>query len=313
MTRQTSSDQGRPDSAIADTTPRDPRATDGLERRTLFGLDFVDAPSLDPVLEAVLNQLPAGGDPLAADSVLPVLVTPNVDILVQLRNAEHSIEAGVMRRAQYVLPDGMPIVAASRLLGSPLASRLTGSGLFEMLWPALVAQDRPVLVLTASTAIARRLSHEAPTAAFVTPPLFDAGDADAVDRVVDELIREAEARRPELVLFGIGHPKDPIVAARFLERWPLALGRRPLCCCLGGSFAMYAGFKRRAPGWMQKAGLEWFFRFVQEPRRLFHRYFVRDVAFLAIVGRALRTRRQGGGDDAPGGRWVEGDTEGGPR
>jgi len=279
--------------------------TDGLERRTLFGLDFVDAPSLDPVLEAVLNQLPAEGDPMADDPVLPVLVTPNVDILVQLRRAMHSVEARVMRRAQYVLPDGMPIIVASRLLGTPLAARLTGSGLFEVLWPALVAQDRPVLVLTASTAIARRLSYEAPAAAFVTPPLFDAGDADAADRVVDDLIREAEARRPELVLFGVGHPKDPILASRFLERWPVALGPRPLCCCLGGSFAMYAGFKRRAPGWMQKVGLEWFFRFVQEPRRLFRRYFVRDAAFLAIVAGALWTRRRGGEDEL-GSRWSGG-------
>jgi len=297
VTRQTSSDQGRPDSAIADTTLRDPRATDGLERRTLFGLQFVDAPSLEPVLDAVLNQPAAQGDPRAEDSVLPVLVTPNVDIMVQLRRAARSVEAGVMRRAQYVLPDGMPIVAASRLLGVPLAARLTGSGLFEVLWPSLVAQDRSVLVLTASTAIAGRLSYEAPAAAFVTPPVFDATDAAAVDRVVDDLLREAEARRPELVLFGIGHPKDPILASRFLERWPVALGRRPLCCCLGGSFAMYAGFKRRAPVWMQKAGLEWFFRFVQEPRRLFRRYFVRDAAFLAIVAGALWTRRRAGDDE----------------
>lgn len=267
----------------------------------MFGLEFIDAPTLDPVLEAVLAQPPAQDDPADEASVLPVLVTPNVDILVQLRRAVRSVEAEVMRRAQYVLPDGMPIVAASRLLGAPLASRLTGSGLFEMLWPALVAQDRPVLVLTASTAIARRLSFEAPAAAFVTPPLFDVEDAAAVDRVIDDLLREAEAHRPELVLFGIGHPKDPILASRFLERWPLALGRRPLCCCLGGSFAMYAGFKRRAPRWMQQAGLEWFFRFVQEPRRLFRRYFVRDVAFLNIVARALWTGRvRRGGAAGPG-------------
>lgn len=271
----------------------------------MFGLDFVHAPSLDPVLDAVLNRPAAQSDPTAEDSVLPVLVTPNVDILVQLRRAARSVEAGVVRRSQYVLPDGMPIVAASRLLGAPLAARLTGSGLFEVLWPALVAQDRPVLVLTASTAIARRLSYEAPAAAFVTPPLFDANDADAVDQVVDDLLREAEARRPELVLFGIGHPKDPILASRFLERWPVALGRRPLCCCLGGSFAMYAGFKRRAPTWMQKVGLEWFFRFVQEPRRLFRRYFVRDAAFLAIVAGALWTQRRTGDDD-PGERRSEG-------
>ena len=58
-----------------------------------------------------------------------------------------------------------------------------------------------------------------------------------------------------------------------------------------GGFAMYAGFKRRAPRWMQNAGLEWLFRFIQEPRRLFRRYFVRDAAFIGIVARALWARR----------------------
>ena len=260
------------------------RALDGLRRRRLFGLDFVDAPDLRPVLDALLSGS-ASGDRAA----LPVLVTPNVDIVVQLHQRVGSVETDVFRRAHYILPDGMPIVAASRLLRSPLSARLTGSGLFEALWPALATQRRPVLVVCASTAIARRLRLEAPTAQFVTPPLFDESDDEAIDEVVTAMLAAADTARPDFVLLGLGHPKDALLSARLLDRWASPLGAPPLCCCLGGSFAMYTGFKRRAPRWMQQAGLEWFYRFRQEPRRLFRRYFVRDTAFFGIVVRAYRS------------------------
>ncbi len=273
---------------MADGLAVDPRTTDGLRRRRLFGLEFIDAPDLKPVLHAILNRPPS-----RSASVFPAVVTPNVDILVQLNRATDAIENEVFWRAQYVLPDGMPIVVASRLLGSTLAARLTGSGLFEILWPALVAQDRSVVVLSASTAIARRLGSEATAARFVTPPLFDSDDREAVDAVVGELLEAAHERSPEYVLFGLGHPKDSILAARLVERWPTELAQ-PLCCCLGGSFAMYAGFKRRAPQWMQQVGLEWLYRFAQEPRRLFRRYFVRDLAFFGIVARAYQAKRKAG-------------------
>jgi N-acetylglucosaminyldiphosphoundecaprenol N-acetyl-beta-D-mannosaminyltransferase len=277
---------GEPISAGA--TVDEVRATDGLLRRQLLGLDFVDAASLDPVLAAVLARHEMEGA-----EVLPVLVTPNVDIMVQLGPSLGSVEGRLMRRAGFVLPDGMPIVVASRLLGTPLSARLTGSGLFELLWPALVAQDRSVMVLCANPTIARRLEVGAPSARFLIAPVIDRHDNAALDQLVGDLLELAADQAPEFLLLGIGHPKDPIIASRFLERWPAALGRPPLVCCLGGSFALYIGLQRRAPAWMQEAGLEWFYRFVQEPRRLFRRYFVRDVAFVGIVGRALLAQRRG--------------------
>lgn len=278
----------------ADSSTHRPTPADGLRRSRLFGLDFVDAPDLRPVLDAMLN-----GAGWTGSEGLPVLVTPNVDIVVQLHQRSPGPVAELYRRAQYVLPDGMPIVAASRLLRSPLSARLTGSGLFELLWPALAARQRPTLVVCASTAIGRRLGQEAPAARFVTPPVFDAADPVAIDEVVGDMLAEASAGPPPaFVLLGLGHPKDAQLAHRLIERWPAELGPLPLCCCLGGSFAMYTGLKRRAPRWMQDAGLEWFYRFLQEPRRLFRRYFVRDTAFFGIVLRAYRAQG-GAGEGRP--------------
>jgi N-acetylglucosaminyldiphosphoundecaprenol N-acetyl-beta-D-mannosaminyltransferase len=263
---------------------------DGLDRVRLFGLELVNAPSLGLVLDTIVNQ-PASSNP----SVVPMVVTPNVDIVVHLDRAPESIEADVFRRAQYALPDGMPLVTASRLVGTPLESRLTGSGLFELMWPRLAAEQRPAVVLCASDEIARFLAAEHGSARFVVPPMLDTADPVQVDAVVDELIEMATSCSAQFVLLGLGHPKDAVLAARLNQRWPAGAAGdappRPLCCGLGGAFAMYAGLKRRAPVWVQQAGLEWLYRFAQEPRRLFRRYFVRDLAFFGIVAREYRASR----------------------
>ena len=257
--------------------------TDRLARQPLFGLRMVNDDGLDPVLETMLNVAPSN-----EEAMLPVVVTPNVDIVVELHRAPDSIEADVFRRAQYVLPDGMPIVAASRLLRSPLQSRLTGSGLFELLWPRLAAEARPVTVVCADAEIAERLAREHPGGRYVIPPIFDVNDASQLAAVVDQVAQAVDFGRTEFVLFGLGHPKDAILAYKLWLRRPASMGQGPLCLGLGGSFAMYTGLKRRAPQFVQRAGLEWFYRFCQEPRRLFHRYFVRDLAFFAIVAREAR-------------------------
>ena len=70
--------------------------------------------------------------------------------------------------------------------------------------------------------------------------------------------------------------------------------RYGVAVCVGGAFNYVAGRVSRAPAWVQLAGLEWFWRFAHEPRRLFHRYFVEDVAFLGlVVAEYLREHRRG--------------------
>ena len=61
----------------------------------------------------------------------------------------------------------------------------------------------------------------------------------------------------------------------------------PIFLLLGGSFEMYLGTTKRAPTWMQRVGLEWFFRFLMEPKRLFRRYFVTDTRFVWLLAREL--------------------------
>ena len=66
--------------------------------------------------------------------------------------------------------------------------------------------------------------------------------------------------------------------------------RIPFAMGVGGTFDVFAGKVTRAPVWMQKSGLEWFYRFLQEPRRMFRRYFIEDMAFVGLLLRELRRR-----------------------
>ena len=253
---------------------------DRLERVELFGLPLVAAPSLDPVIDQILT-----GTDCPAD-LLPLVLTPNVDIVVHLDKHRQSPEAELFGRAQYCLPDGQPVVLASRLLRRPLGARLAGSDLFARIWPRLVDDQTPLVILASSPAIVEALSADGPAADFVVPPMFSADDDEAIGRIADEVIEAAAARRPRFILFGVGNPKDARLMGAVLERWePATMGPRPLSMGLGASFALHLGLQRRAPEWVQRIGMEWFHRFLQEPRRLFRRYFIDDVAFLSIVWR----------------------------
>ncbi len=258
---------------------------DDLQRVQLFGLDLVNSPSLDPVIEEILNG------PRRDDEKLPVVLTPNVDILVHLDEATGTPEAELFSRAQYCLPDGQPLIIVSRFIGDRIAARLPGSELFHELWPRVVADQIPAVVVASSDHIAELLEAHHPKASCVVPPMFDVDDFDAIADIVTDVLAASRAVRPSLVFVGIGNPKDARIISALLERWDPRLGPKPLCLGLGGSFLMHLGLKKRAPKIVQKFGMEWFYRFLQEPRRLFHRYFIRDVAFVGIVRREWRAHR----------------------
>jgi N-acetylglucosaminyldiphosphoundecaprenol N-acetyl-beta-D-mannosaminyltransferase len=87
-----------------------------------------------------------------------------------------------------------------------------------------------------------------------------------------------QAAHAQLVWLGLGSPKQDRVAERLCE-----LAAAPVLLCVGAAFDFVSGAKRRAPSWMQRAGLEWLYRLVAEPRRLWRRYLVDGPAFVAGV------------------------------
>jgi N-acetylglucosaminyldiphosphoundecaprenol N-acetyl-beta-D-mannosaminyltransferase len=247
-----------------------------LPTRRLFGLDFIDDVGVDATVERLLG-------PPAADDCEPVVFTPNVDTVVRLGDLEDFGVAHRLRNARYILPDGQPIVWASRLLRRPLRSRLPGSDLVPPLWRRIVAEGRTAMVVASCEDVVTALRSEMPSVAAYVPPMFDPADPSVRADVVSAAAQVLDAADPEFVFVGISYPKQQLLAFALIDRLRQQGRRLPTFLCIGGSFDMYVGRTPRAPAWMQRAGAEWFHRFLLEPRRLFRRYFVDDVKFLSIL------------------------------
>lgn len=259
-----------------------------LLRRRLFGLPFVAAESLDDVVEELMERGASHHD-----RRYPVVATPNVDQLVRLDRGIDPLANRVVQQARYVLPDGQPIVWASRWLGAPLPSRLPGSSLVASLFPRVVAAKRQTLVVASSEGVAVHARSEGDHVAVVVAPPLIGGQSEQFETFIDECVAIVRAREVDFVFVGIGFPAQFHLIDGLIRRLQSTGAPLPLFLAVGASLEMHYGLVRRAPVWVQDLGLEWFFRFAQEPRRLFRRYFVDDLAFARLLVAEWRERRRG--------------------
>ncbi len=253
-----------------------------MQTARLFGLDFVVHTTIDE-LASILER-----DGQANGAEWRVVVTPNVDHLVRYR--ESPAHQHVAETAYMVLADGAPIVWASRLLGPRIDQRLAGSDLFAAWWKRVVALQRPVIVVASNEQLASELTRENPNCRCIVPPLFRDGDAAPIASIVREILAELNSEAADAVVVGLSCPKSHPIAAGLAATAAPRSGA-PLLLLLGASAEFHVGQQRRAPKWVQRAGMEWLYRLVREPRRLAKRYLVDDMAFFPIVWREWRSRR----------------------
>ena len=207
-------------------------------------------------------------------------------------NVDKVIKAGrdpelrrIINACPLVNADGMPIVWASRLLGKPLKQRVTGIDLFTRLMDEAPGRGWRIFLLGAKEDVVsdvRRL-YEARY-----PNIQIVGHRNGYWSPDEEpdVARQIADARPHLLFVAITSPKKE----QFLDRYPPVM-QVPFAMGVGGSFDVVAGRVGRAPPWMQAAGLEWFHRFLKEPRRMFKRYFWYGMAFAPMVWREARRGR----------------------
>ncbi len=219
--------------------------------------------------------------------------TPNVDHVVTAERNEAF--AAAYARVSLSFADGMPLVWASRALGEPLPGRVAGSDLVPPLlqragqrgWRCYFLGARPGVAQKAAGIAKERW---ATNVVGVSAPMVNPDDG----RQLDAIAAEIAAKGPHLVFLAFGAPKQELVIDRIAERLrpAVALG-------IGASLDFIAGTARRAPEVLRKAGLEWLYRFAQEPGRLWKRYLVDDPSFAWIVlreaGAALSKKGPGAG------------------
>jgi N-acetylglucosaminyldiphosphoundecaprenol N-acetyl-beta-D-mannosaminyltransferase len=250
-------------------------------QRVRIGPIWMDALTFPGVLKRIEELVAAGRG--------GAIFTPNVDHIVKADRSRALREA--YQTADLSLPDGQWVLWASRLLGTPLSEKISGSDLALPLARLAAAKGWSMYLLGGADGVAEaaaaRLERETGVriCGFESPFI----DLASPDPAVAERVRAA---RPTLVLVALGAPKQELWIQRNLETL-----RPAVMLAVGGTLDFVAGRLRRAPRWMSRSGLEWLFRLALEPRRLARRYLIDDPHFLAIVARTLReprsARRQG--------------------
>jgi N-acetylglucosaminyldiphosphoundecaprenol N-acetyl-beta-D-mannosaminyltransferase len=212
------------------------------------------------------------------------LITANLDFLRRFCRDERM--QVLYSEADLRVADGMPLVWAAYLRGTPLPERIAGSSLIRPLAKRAAAESRRIYFLggegRTAEAAAKTLAEEYPglaVAGFSSPWLPTEPD-DAAVEPTRQALTEA---RPDIVLVALGSPK---------QEWLISKLRRSLPACwfigVGMSFSFTTGQRARAPRWMQRTGLEWVHRLASEPRRLGKRYLWHDAPFgIELLSKAL--------------------------
>jgi len=180
--------------------------------------------------------------------------------------------------------DGMGLVLALRLLGQRRVERVTGVDLMFALLDQCAQRGLRPFVLGARRDV---LERAAAVARERWPGLDIAGLRDGYfsAREEEDVVAEIRSSGADCLFIAMPTPRKE----RFLHRHGRALGV-PFVMGVGGSVDVLAGAVSRAPFWMQRSGLEWLHRLIQEPRKMFWRYASTNAAFAAIVARALVAR-----------------------
>jgi N-acetylglucosaminyldiphosphoundecaprenol N-acetyl-beta-D-mannosaminyltransferase len=204
------------------------------------------------------------------------VATANLDFWLNSTNDVHLHR--IIAGCSLVIPDGMPLVWISKLLGSPLKERVSGVDLVPCLAELSAKKGYSIYLLGGREGVAERakkvMEERYPGVNIVgyhAPVLADLERMDHGDTL--ERIRAA---KPDILLVAFGNPKQ--------EKWIRMHSKRlgvPVSIGIGGSMDMLVGDVNRAPVWMQRSGLEWLGRCLQEPTRLFPRY-ARNFTGLAL-------------------------------
>jgi N-acetylglucosaminyldiphosphoundecaprenol N-acetyl-beta-D-mannosaminyltransferase len=251
--------------------PRGERAT--IAGVAIDGLDFDDA--LDAIAARAESGPPA------------YVVTPNAHHVVLLQS--DALLRAIYDRAFLIVPDGVPLLWAAKVLGERLNGRVNGTDLFERLCARAAERGLRVFLLggrpgaaDAAAAVLRARHPALNICGTACPPVGFEHDAVENARVCDAIA----AARPHLLFVGLGAPKQEYWMHRNAERLgvPVSLG-------IGVSFEFVGGVVERAPRWMQRAGLEWLHRVGSEPARLWQRYVFGNARFCALVARQFAAQR----------------------
>lgn len=248
-------------------------------KRVRLGRIFAHSLTFSEALDEVAKLVTAGNG--------GYIVTPNVDHVVQ---AEHSEEVrAAYHEASLSLVDGQPLIWLSKMMGEPFPEKISGSDFVPRLLRVAAHQGWRVFFLGGPEGVGAKaaeiMKRDEPTLQItVHSPSFGFEKDPVESAEVLQLVREA---KPNLLVMALGCPKQELL----MRRWKRDLAPA-VAIGAGATLDFIAGNVTRSPAWMSDAGFEWLYRLMREPRRLAHRYLVRDPEIFKVAWRMLRLPRE---------------------
>ena len=218
-------------------------------------------------------------DSLVTPDKKSYIVAVNVDVIVKLEDDPYLKK--IVDNADLVLVDGKPLQWIAKYQGNPIKEKISGSDLVPLLLKQASDKGQSVFIIGGKDGIAQKaksnIEKTNPLIKIVgtyAPPFGFEKDQNELDKI-NSIISDCH---PDIVIACFGCPKQ--------EKWiyeNYLKYEAKLSVCAGATVDFLAGNVKRAPKWISNIGFEWFYRFLQEPKRLFRRYFVDDVRILKLV------------------------------
>lgn len=232
---------------------------------------YVNNLSMKDCLEAI--------DSLVSQDKKSYIVAVNVDVIVKIEDDPYLKK--IIDNAELVLVDGKPLQWIAKYQGNPIKEKISGSDLVPLLLKQASDKGQSVFIIGGKDRIAQKaksnIEKSNPKIKIVgtyAPPLGFEKDQKELDKI-NVMISDCH---PDILIACFGCPKQ--------EKWiyeNYLKYEAKLSVCAGATVDFLAGNVKRAPKWISNIGFEWFYRFLQEPKRLFRRYFVDDVRILKLV------------------------------
>ena len=241
-----------------------------MEKQPLLNT-YVNNVNMDEAIQAI--------EDMTASEKKSYIVAINVDVVMKIENDSYLKE--ITDKADMVLVDGKPLQWIAKWHNRPIKAKISGSDLVPILCKRAVEKGYSIFIIGGKEGIAKKakqnLERDLPGIHIIgtyAPPFGFEKDEEELDKI-NEMISGAH---PDILIACFGCPKQ--------EKWIYENYQKydaKVSVCAGATVDFLAGNVSRAPRWMSNHGLEWFYRFLQEPKRMFKRYFVDDMKIFGLV------------------------------
>lgn len=226
-------------------------------------------------MEETLNEI----EKMILDNKKSYIVAINVDVVMKIENDKYLKK--ITDNADIVLADGKPLIWISKLKREPIKEKISGSDLVPRVCEMATNKKYSIFIIGGKDGIANKAKkkleeqyHSIKIVGTYSPKIGFEKDKKELDKI-NNMISKA---KPDILIVCFGCPKQ--------EKWiyeNINIYDAKVSICAGATVDFLAGNVKRAPKWVSNCGLEWFYRFLQEPKRLFKRYFIDDMKIIKLI------------------------------